>query len=193
MSYSQTCPLPYKLVDKKYYTVCYSEQLENPIWVKYKLYSPEKMVDKSYSFYKEDTIHTSDNDDYYNNDWDKAHMAPANDFKESLEALKSTYSYLNCSPQHYSLNRGKWSSLESFTQFLSMTDSLLVVVEPLFDQPCEVLSTGVVIPYAYRKTIISLSSGERRIFEMPNEMCSDPLLNYQIKKDTINLYWFGVK
>lgn len=190
---AQTCPLPYKFVDKKYYSVCYSEQLETPIWVKYKLYAPVQNVNKDFEFVLEDGIHTSNDDDYYNNHWDKGHLAPADDFKQSLEKLKSTYSYLNCSPQHYSLNRGRWRTLESFTQFLSMTDSLLVVVEPLFDESCNVLPTGVVIPHSYRKTIISLSTGERRIFEMPNEPCPDPLMDYLVKKDVINLYWFGIK
>lgn len=191
--YSQTCPAPYKFVDKKYYTVCYSEELENPIWVKYIVYNPEGLVNKDYAFRKEPGVITADNDDYYNNDWDMGHLAPANDFRTSLEKLSSTYSMVNCTPQHYSLNRGKWSSLESWVRAWSFFDSLLVVNEPLFDGPCEVLPTGLVIPHAFRKTIISLTTGERRIFEMPNESCPNDLMFYQVKRDTINLYWYGVK
>ena len=82
-------------VQNKVFTLVYSEVLEQPKWVKYKVTCAENNVSrKGLDFYKEKTIHTSDNEDYVANDWDKGHMAPAAAFGCNAELLKQTFTYL---------------------------------------------------------------------------------------------------
>ncbi len=103
----------------KVFTLVYSEVLEQPKWVKYKVTCAENNVSrKGLDFYKEKTIHTSDNEDYVANDWDKGHMAPAAAFGCNAELLKQTFTYLNSALQHKSLNRGVWKELEEYERQL---------------------------------------------------------------------------
>ena len=73
-------------VDKEIYQVWYDETLEQPIKVTYWVSNRPKNADrKGMNFYKESDFHTSDNNDYYKNVWDKGHIAPAAHFSDSEE------------------------------------------------------------------------------------------------------------
>lgn len=64
-------------IDAGIYTVMYSEVLEQPLSVEYKVLCPDGSASrKGMDFYKNDSIITSDNADYKSNVWDKGHMAP---------------------------------------------------------------------------------------------------------------------
>ena len=59
------------------YKGIYSEVLEQPLEVEYTVKCPNGQASrKGMDFYTDDKIHTSDNDDYSNNIWDKGHLAP---------------------------------------------------------------------------------------------------------------------
>lgn len=53
-----------------------------------------------------------DKTDYRNSGWDRGHMAPAGDFKWSMEAMDETYYFTNICPQNTQLNTGDWKELE---------------------------------------------------------------------------------
>ena len=64
------------LVEGSIFTVSYNEVLQQPNWIRYDVRSIEKLVDRDgMEFYEVDSIITSDNDDYYNNPWDRGHLA----------------------------------------------------------------------------------------------------------------------
>ena len=96
-----------------YFKIAYSEVLEEPRYVEYRVACPTGNASRSgMDFYKEKGIKTSDHNDYVNNEWDKGHMAPAADFNCTREMLLETFTYMNCALQHQSLNRGVWKKLE---------------------------------------------------------------------------------
>ncbi len=64
-------------------------------------------------FYTEKGIKTSDNKDYEANEWDKGHMAPAASLNCNRDMLYATFTYINSSLQHQSLNRGKLKNMIS--------------------------------------------------------------------------------
>ena len=108
------------IIVKRIYTVCYSEVLEQPEWVEYKvLCSTGQISRKGMRFYTEKDIHTSDDRDYEGNEWDKGHMAPAASFNCDEKAMRSTFSYLNSALQQESLNRGVWKNLETYERKLA--------------------------------------------------------------------------
>lgn len=133
----------------------YSEVLEQPLVVRYKIQCPDGTASrKGMDFFKNDSIHTSDHNDYKANVWDKGHLAPAADFTCDLETLKMTFSYLNCALQHQSLNRGVWKSLESHERELAIKHGdVYVEIRVHFAKGAEVLPTGATVPVGFTKKI----------------------------------------
>ncbi len=138
------------------FIVNYSEELEQPLYVFYNVLCPNGETSRSgLDFRKYEGVHTSNNDDYTDNIWDKGHLAPAAAFNCDRETLKSTFSYLNCALQHQSLNRGPWRELEEFERNLAkIYDKVNVSIECHFSKNSTVLPTGATVPDGFTKTII---------------------------------------
>jgi DNA/RNA endonuclease G (NUC1) len=171
------------LVDKKIYTVVYSQQLRNPLTVAYKLYKPKSNVKRTGSFYKEKGIQTAGEDDYKDNVYDKGHMAAAETFSDTEQHMHLTFSYLNCAVQHYQLNRGVWKSLEEHERQWAQQDSLFVTNRVIFNQPFHPMKSGAFIPDYFEKEIRFMSTGIVRLYRFPNvKPVSDDIDYYLVKK-----------
>tara|TARA_R110000751_G_scaffold241862_4_gene342303 strand:- start:37 stop:645 length:609 start_codon:yes stop_codon:yes gene_type:complete len=151
------------------FTVEYDQKLEQPLWLEYTIQCPNgKALRQGMNFWEPEDIHTSDNEDYKNNIYDKGHLAPAATFSCSKEMLYNTFSYLNSALQHEGLNRGQWSKLEAFERAAAnfFNSDVEVRVDVLFEGELIVLPTGATIPSGFRKTI---TIGDiTRVFEFPN-------------------------
>ena len=149
------------------FTVVYNEDLEQPVKLTYIVQCPLGDASRSgMDFYIVDNIHTSDNEDYVNNIWDKGHLAPAASFNCDKETLKKTFSYLNCALQHEGLNRGPWKELERFERDLAKFYEVKVEIFVIFDEPLQRVPGGAAIP---TKFIKNLCFDDRIIqFEFPN-------------------------
>ena len=107
-------------IDTDIFSVRYSSQLEQPLFISYTVLCPNGDASRSgLDFRLYEGVHTSDNDDYKNNEWDKGHLAPAAAFNCDRDMLKQTFTYINCSLQHEGLNRGPWKELEEFERNLA--------------------------------------------------------------------------
>ena len=170
-----------KTIKTEIFEVEYSEELEQPIKLTYIVQCP--MGDASRSgldFRKVEGYHTSDNEDYKDNVWDKGHLAPAAAFNCDREMVKSTFSYLNCALQHEGLNRGPWKELERFERDLAKIYpevSVLIIVN--FDETPERVPGGAAIPTSFTKEI---TFGERTIkFLFPNQdVAGEDWFNFSI-------------
>ena len=151
------------------FIVKYSEELEQPLFVFYNILCPNGEASRSgLDFKKYDGVHTSNNEDYVDNVWDKGHLAPAAAFNCDRETLKSTFSYLNCALQHQSLNRGPWRELEKFERNLAkIYDKVNVTVECHFSSSSTKLSTGATVPDGFTKVIEW--DGREECFYFPND------------------------
>lgn len=170
------------IIESEIFKVSYNEVYEQPNWIEYRVRSIEKKYDRDgMDFYEVDSVHTSDDDDYYNNKWDKGHLAPAAAFTDTNENLKATFSYLNCALQHQSLNRSEWSQLESNVRKLAKlhgTLSLRIDVE--FSDNHFVLPTGASVPSGFTKRITFPNGDEKCYYflnEKPEENWDQYLLN----------------
>ena len=151
------------------FTVEYDQNLEQPLWLEYTIQCPNgKTSRQGMNFWEPENIHTSDNEDYKDNIYDKGHLAPAAAFSCNKEMLYSTFSYLNSALQHEGLNRGQWSKLESFERSAAnfFNSDVKVRVDVLFEGELVVLSTGATIPSGFRKTITI--NNITKTFEFPN-------------------------
>jgi len=144
-------------IENKVFTLVYSEVLEQPKWVKYRVTCAENNIPrKGLEFYKEKAIHTSDNGDYIANEWDKGHMAPAAAFGCDAVLLKQTFTYLNSALQHQSLNRGVWKKLEEYERNLrKKADDIEVYIRIDFNPPLKKVAGGATIPSGFYKTVKS--------------------------------------
>ena len=155
-----------QLIKTDIFTVQYDQEKEQPVWVEYTVQCPKGNASRSgMDFYTEKDIHTSDNDDYKNNIWDKGHLAPAASFNCDKETLKKTFTYLNSALQHEGLNRGVWKELEAFERDLANFYEVKVRIEVYFSN--QKVPGGATIPSGFRKMITF--GGKQYIFAFPNE------------------------
>ena len=76
------------------FTVNYSEEYQQPLWLEYKVQCPNGNAErKGMNFWVPKEVKTSDNDDYVDNIYDKGHLAPAAAFNCSKKTLYKTFSY----------------------------------------------------------------------------------------------------
>ena len=158
-----------QLVDRGIFEVCYSEKKQQPLWLEYEVACYTKAYDRKGLDFKQDKSFkgvASDEADYFQNCWDKGHLAPAAAFNCDYESLKATFSYLNCALQHEKLNRGPWKDLEAYERELSKTYKVNVRIELEFDSQSLLLETGALVPSFFRK-IISYNKIQR-VFRFPN-------------------------
>ena len=143
-----------RIVQTDIFRVSYSVEKEQPLWVEYTVLCPNGDASRSgMDFWKPDGIHTSDDEDYENNVWDKGHLAPAAAFNCNKEMLRKTFNYLNSALQHQSLNRGIWNRLEAFERDLANFYTVEVRVDVIFDENSQRLTTGAVVPSFFKKTM----------------------------------------
>ncbi len=172
-----------KIVDKGFYVIVYSEFYKNPLRAEYKLYKPYHVVDrKGMSFKSEKGLKTATNKDFESNSFDKGHCIDAESFSSDENKMRATFSYANCAVQHFQLNRGAWRLLEDKVRKIAQDDSLLIIVEVIFDKNSKQLPTGAYIPSLFKKTIIYLSTGKTREFIFPNQQCENNIYLYETVK-----------
>jgi len=147
------------------YNIHYSEVYEQPTSVDYTVACTETKFSRAgLDFYKCDTIHTSDNNDYANNEYDKGHMAPAADFSCDKDKLARTFSYLNCALQNEKLNRGVWKILETHERELAVKNTTTVSITIHFSKTSKKLSSGATVPDGFTKVIKSGTVTEKYYF-----------------------------
>ena len=159
------------IVETEIFKIWYSEVLEQPTKVTYTILCPLPGVSRDgLDFYTESDYHTSDDDDYYRNEWDKGHMAPAAAFNCTRDMLKKTFTYLNSALQHESLNRGVWNKLEEFERNLANFYEVNVEIRVNFVENPPKVPGGASIPESFQKII---RWGDKEIsFLFPNQNTS---------------------
>lgn len=147
----------------------YSEVYQQPLWVTYNVLCPKGSASREgMDFYTNDSIITSDNLDYADNEYDKGHLAPAADFNCDKATLLKTFSYLNCALQQENLNRGVWRFLELHERELAKNGSVVSVkIELVFTTKSKKLPTGATIPDGFIKTI-SVNGVVTECYYFPN-------------------------
>ena len=156
-------------IKTKIFNVVYSEILEQPTYLSYRVECPTGSASRSgLSFKKFPGVKTSDDFDYANNDYDKGHIAPAAAFNCTVESVKLTFSYLNCALQHSGLNRGPWKELERFERNLAkIYDNVEVEVLINFSSKPDTVKGGASIPESFTKTI--KFNNQQIKFKFPNQ------------------------
>jgi len=171
-------------VKNNVYDILYSQDFEQPLQIKYDVQCNSKSTTyfsrKGLNFYKIQNIHTSDDVDYLNNEYDKGHMAPAADFNCDLNSLKLTFSYVNCALQHRDLNRGQWKDLEAYEKELAINNKVSIDIILDFNGSIR-NATGAMIPVGFSK-IISLNGKVFKSYYFPNQSVAGSFEKFLVKK-----------
>jgi endonuclease G len=164
------------------FEIVYSEKLQQPKFIRYTVQCPNGSAPRTgMDFYTCDSILTSDDKDYFNNSYDKGHMAPAADFNCTKDLLFKTFTYLNCSLQQENLNRTTWRLLEVRERELAKTGKNVVVeIRCIFSKKSIVLPTGATVPDGYIKTIKYGNKIEKYYFKNEKPLSTD-FTKYLIK------------
>ncbi|MAZ31220.1 MAG: hypothetical protein CMP57_03895 [Flavobacteriales bacterium] len=141
--------------ESTYYSGIYSEVKEQPLYIKYRVINcgTEGFSRKGLSFYGCDSIHTSNNGDYYNNIWDRGHIVPAASQNCFERSIRETFSFLNVSLQHSKLNQGVWKQLEDYERQLAWQYERVDVEVSIEFKNNQWLKTGALIPSGFYKTL----------------------------------------
>jgi len=167
-------------IKKAIFEVLYSQKLEQPLWLTYRSTNRPTLVNRgTMDFYPESGVKTSDGADYYANQWDKGHLAPAATFSDNLDNLKQTFTYLNCMLQQQDLNRGEWRLLEEQERKWDDLEPLTIIIKTIFN-PGVKLSTGATIPTQLEKHIYFEKSKKWKCYRFKNEKPTMSWIKYEV-------------
>jgi endonuclease G len=151
-----------KVIDMGIYTSYYSYTIKNPLYVTYKLYKGGGKCDRKkqgFNFAKCGE-QTASNTDYTNSNYERGHLANAEDFASDCSLEKKTFCYYNCVPQTYELNHGKWLEWESKIRALSQTKALFIVTGSIFKNRTIKPASQVLVPESCYKIVIDNRTGD---------------------------------
>ncbi len=169
------------------YTLSYNEEYEQASYVAYKLtqnelYGPAQRKD---NFKADPAVKTGSAtlDDYKKSGYDRGHLCPAADQKESDSAMSDSFYMSNMSPQSPQFNRGIWADLEGTVRtFADNNHEIYVVTGPILsDGPYETIGKNkVAIPNYYYKVILDYKEPEIKAigFILPNKKGEKDLEEY---------------
>lgn len=145
----------------------YSEKLQNPLWVTYKVTEKKQRSGKRPSGFTQDwrSIASVSHQDYTGSGYDRGHMAPnyliASRYGRSAQL--DTFKMTNITPQKANLNQKSWQRLEELiaNDFSEWHGEFWVVTGPIFDaKPKTLKNSSVTIPRAFYKILIKPGSNE---------------------------------
>ena len=175
------------------YSLLYSEEHEQALWVAYTLTKKETIAQfsRSDNFRPGPMIESesADDPDYEGSGFYRGHLAPAADMAWSAEAMSESFFYSNMSPQNPSFNRGIWKKLEEqIRSWAVVYDSVQVVTGPVLTADLSQIGPNrVSIPKYYYKAILDYREGRQQAigFVMANEKIIWPIRNYAVSIDSV--------
>jgi endonuclease G len=184
------------VLDKTYFVVCYDPAHKIPAWVGYALTKEDSLAKatKRQGSFRADTAlprgERAENADYSGSGFDKGHMAPANDFTRSVEAMRSTFVLTNAVPQKHGVNGGQWAQLEAAVHTLASTHGTVWVFSgPVFVGKTPMKTIGldkVAVPtHTYKVVLCVHPNGDKEMFGFV-------LPNIDKPAATISSYTFSV-
>lgn len=181
-----------EIVKHNYYSFAYSETHEQPLWVLYEL-TPSMVngsTKRTDDFRADPKVSTTSATltDYKGSGYDRGHLCPAADMKQSHVAMSETFYLSNMSPQNASFNRGIWKSLESTVRSWAISENgVWVVTGAVFKDNIETIgSNDVTVPGYYYKVIYDQTDEKKMIaLVLPNKKGEKQLSEYVVTVDQV--------
>jgi endonuclease G len=191
-----------KIIYKTGYVLSYSTKTKNPIWVSYELskqylYNSIKRTDNFRSELATKRGFRAELIDFKGSGYDRGHLAPAADMKQSLKTMSESFLLINISPQKPSFNRGIWRVLETKVRdYVKINTEAWIITGPVFmdidkdgnrDRLGTIGPNNVYIPTHYYKIIVSENQGKLTAyaFILPNQKSINSVGYYNTTIDYI--------
>jgi endonuclease G, mitochondrial len=184
-----------KLVNHLAYSLCYSEEHEQALWVSYQLTRRKaRGGHKRKNNFRADPMIATESaqlDDYRGTGIDRGHLAPAGDMKWSKDAMSQSFFMSNIAPQHREFNRGIWKSLENRVRNWAIEkEELYIITGPVFNgEEPKIGESGVTVPSGFYKVVIDAEQDELKVaaFLLPNAGSDDSLEHWFNSVDDVEL------
>jgi endonuclease G len=103
--------------------------------------------------------------DYTGSGFDRGHVVPDGDMSYNIDAELDSFLVTNVVVQHPNFNRGVWKSLEIAVRNWAVSGrDLQVISGPVYSASSKRIRSGIVIPDAFYKIVVDLSSREYLAF-----------------------------
>ena len=194
---TNNCFLPtstsFQIIHHEGYSLSYSEEHEQAEWVAYELKKsqlsnanfkrPYFEIDKAV---KTGAAHWQN---YKRSGYDRGHLCPAADRKQSKLLFDETFLTSNISPQKHDFNAGIWNSLEQKVRYWAFRyDGVFVVTGGILSENLPSIGQEEVsIPKYFYKILIDYSSDRPKMigFLMPHRNSNKPLYEFVVPVDSI--------
>lgn len=130
--------------------------------------------------------------DYNGSGYDRGHMCPAGDNKNTVKAMDESFCMTNICPQNHNLNVGLWNDLEmQCRSWAKNYGTLYICCGPIFDSdnPKTIgqrRNMKIAVPDRFFKVILTLGRVPKAIgFIFPNKACSGDMRDYAISVDKV--------
>ena len=182
------------IISHFYYTLSYNEQHEQADWVAYKL--TRNMIENG-SYKRTDDFRpdfkiksgSSQLSDYKSSGYDRGHLCPAGDMKNSLIGMSESFLMSNISPQNPSFNRGIWKSLEGTVRTWAVNnEEIYIVTGPVLNDIIgKIGSNAVSVPKYFYKVILDYNQPEVKAigFIIENKKGESTLSSYAVSVDDV--------
>jgi endonuclease G len=183
-----------QLVRRVGYTLKYAEKYEQAAWVAYVLQADQIQggEERDNQFMPDPVVQsgTAVTADYTRSGYDRGHLAPAADFKNSYQVMKETFYMSNISPQVPQFNRGIWLELEKMVRvWANKYERVYVVTGPVLTAGLPTIGriNRVAVPRQFYKVVLYVKPPYVKgiAFLMNNEPSSAPLSSFVVPIDSI--------
>lgn len=183
-----------QLVRRVGYTLKYAERYELPAWVAYILQQDQidGKEERENHFMPDPAVQsgTAVSTDYTRSGYDRGHMAPAADFKNSYQVMKETFYMSNICPQEPQFNRGIWLDLEKMVRAWAYKyKKIYVVTGPVLQPGLPTIGrlNKVAVPKQFYKVVLYVNPPYVKgiAFLMNNEPSNAPLTKFVVSIDQV--------
>lgn len=182
-----------QIVKHNYYTLSYNEKHEQAEWVAYELL-PEhlsKYAIERPDFMKDTLVTTKSAHkyNYRNSGYDRGHLCPAADRKQSIETYNETFLMSNITPQTHEFNAGIWKRLESKVRYWAVHyGGIKVITGGVLQSGLRTIgSEKVSVPNYFYKILYRENNGNPQMIALllPHEDSDKALYSFVVPVDEI--------
>jgi len=131
--------------------------------------------------------------DYSGSGYDRGHMCPAGDNKNSKQAMLESFNMTNVCPQRHDLNEGDWNELEGLCRSWARNyGELYICCGPIFDSKTPKTigkrnrDIQISVPDRFFKVVLKMGKRPRAIgFIFPNDATRRDIRSYAVSVDKV--------
>lgn len=176
---------PNAVIKNDAYTAYVDTTINMPIYVQYHLYNGGGSCERSNKWINDSKYKMIADSTYAGSNYEKGHLANAEDFAYDCHLDSLTFNTYNRLPQTRALNRGVWKTYEKEVRELSKKDSLIIYCGGYWDPLSDKKIKGMLIPTLYWKAVYDLNLGAiSSIYIFTN---SDRPLKYEVSIENLEI------